>query len=76
MKYAMLIFGDDREWTALSPEDEQDMMKQVYGWFERWQPTGKSPMAAPSCSPGTAQGQCAPARTASTKGPEIPATTA
>ena len=41
MKYAMLIFGDDREWTALSPAAEQDVMKQVYGWFERWQPTGK-----------------------------------
>jgi hypothetical protein len=41
MKYAMLIFGDDREWTALSPADEQDLMKQVYAWFERWQPTGR-----------------------------------
>ena len=41
MKYAMLICGDDREWTALSPDDEQDAMKQVFGWFERWQPTGK-----------------------------------
>jgi hypothetical protein len=41
MKYAMLIFGDDREWTELSPADEQDAMKLVYAWFERWQPTGK-----------------------------------
>ena len=41
MKYAMLICGDDREWTTLSPADEQDMMKQVYAWYERWQPTGK-----------------------------------
>ncbi len=41
MQYAMLIFGDDREWAALSPADEQDVMKQVYEWFERWQPTGK-----------------------------------
>lgn len=41
MKYAMLICGDDREWTALSPADEQGVMEQVYGWFERWQPTGK-----------------------------------
>ncbi|MFC6022042.1 YciI family protein [Plantactinospora solaniradicis] len=41
MKYAMLIFGDDREWTTLSPADEQDVMEQVYEWFERWQPTGK-----------------------------------
>lgn len=41
MRYAMLIFGDDREWTALSPADEQDVMKQVYAWFERWQPIGK-----------------------------------
>jgi hypothetical protein len=37
----MLIWGDDREWGALSPADEQDMMKQVYAWYERWQPTGK-----------------------------------
>lgn len=41
MKYAMLICGDDREWTGLSPADEEDAMKQVYAWFERWQPTGK-----------------------------------
>ncbi|WP_238005380.1 YciI family protein [Dactylosporangium sp. AC04546] len=41
MQYAMLIFGDDREWTALSPADEQDLMQQVSEWFERWQPTGK-----------------------------------
>jgi hypothetical protein len=41
MKYAMLICGDDREWAALSPADEQDLMKQVYSWFEQWQPTGK-----------------------------------
>jgi hypothetical protein len=41
MKYAMLIFGDDREWAALAPADEQDVMKQVYAWFERWQPAGK-----------------------------------
>jgi hypothetical protein len=41
MQYAMLICGDDREWAGLSPADEQDVMKQVYGWFERWQPTGK-----------------------------------
>jgi hypothetical protein len=37
----MLICGDDREWSALSPADEQDVMKQVYAWYERWQPTGK-----------------------------------
>ncbi|HYN95697.1 MAG TPA: YciI family protein [Pilimelia sp.] len=41
MQYAMLIFGDDHEWAALPPADEQDVMKQVYGWFERWQPAGK-----------------------------------
>ena len=41
MKFAMLICGDDREWGALSPAEEQDVMNQVYGWFERWQPTGK-----------------------------------
>lgn len=41
MKYAMLIFGDDREWAALSPADEQDIMHQIYEWYERWRPTGK-----------------------------------
>lgn len=46
MRYAMLICGDDREWTALSPADEQDVMKQVYAWFERWQPAGKIADAA------------------------------
>ncbi|MDA0632231.1 YciI family protein [Nonomuraea sp. CA-218870] len=41
MKYAMLIFGDDREWDALSPAEEQDLMSQIHEWYERWQPTGK-----------------------------------
>ncbi|MFC7546887.1 YciI family protein [Plantactinospora sp. GCM10030261] len=41
MRYAMLIFGDDREWAALSPAEEEDVMRQIYGWYERWQPTGK-----------------------------------
>ena len=41
MLYAMLVFGDDREWATLSPADEQDVMTQLYGWFEKWQPTGK-----------------------------------
>jgi hypothetical protein len=41
MKYAMLILGDDREWTALAEGEEQDVMKLVYEWYERWQPTGK-----------------------------------
>ena len=41
MTYAMLIFGDDREWAALSPAEEQDLMQQVAAWYERWQPTGK-----------------------------------
>jgi hypothetical protein len=37
----MLIFGDDREWAAMSPAAEDDVMTQVYEWYERWQPTGK-----------------------------------
>ncbi|MBL6279845.1 hypothetical protein JMF97_27180 [Micromonospora fiedleri] len=41
MQYAMLIFGDDREWTTMSPADEQEVMTQISEWFERWQPTGK-----------------------------------
>ena len=41
MKYAMLILGDDQDWAALSPAEEEDLMKQVYAWFEQWQPTGK-----------------------------------
>ncbi|MEU4425958.1 YciI family protein [Actinoplanes sp. NPDC024001] len=41
MKYAMLICGDDAEWSTLPADEEQDLMKQIYGWYERWQPTGK-----------------------------------
>jgi hypothetical protein len=41
MKFAMLICGDDDEWNALPPAEEEDLMKQVHAWFERWQPTGK-----------------------------------
>src|SRR5690349_17484621 len=41
MKFAMLICGDDAEWHALPPDEEQDLMMQVYAWYERWQPIGK-----------------------------------
>jgi hypothetical protein len=41
MKFAMLICGDDDDWTDLAPDDEQDVMKQILAWYERWQPTGK-----------------------------------
>jgi hypothetical protein len=41
MKFAMLICGDDAEWTELPPAEEEALMTQVYGWFERWQPAGK-----------------------------------
>lgn len=41
MRFAMLISGDDNEWAALSPADEEDLMKQVFAWYERWQPAGK-----------------------------------
>ena len=41
MRFAMLICGDDAEWTELPPAEEEQLMTQVYGWFERWQPAGK-----------------------------------
>jgi hypothetical protein len=41
MKFVMLICGDDDDWTNLPAGDEQDLMKQIYAWYERWQPTGK-----------------------------------
>ena len=41
MKFAMLICGDDSEWSDLPSDSEQDVMKQIYEWYERWQPTGK-----------------------------------
>ncbi len=41
MKFAMLICGDDAEWSTLAPDEEQDVMGQIYGWYERWQPTGR-----------------------------------
>jgi len=41
MKFAMMINGDQDTWNHLSPEEEQQAMKDIYAWFERWQPTGK-----------------------------------
>jgi hypothetical protein len=41
MKFAMLICGDDDAWNNLTPAEEEAAMKEVYAWFERWQPTGK-----------------------------------
>jgi hypothetical protein len=41
MKFVMLICGSEDEWTDLAPTDEQDVMKQIFKWYEKWQPTGK-----------------------------------
>jgi hypothetical protein len=41
VKFAMLICSDETSWASLSPADEQDVMKEIYAWFEKWQPTGK-----------------------------------
>ncbi len=41
MKFALLICGDDSEWSYLPADEEQDLMKEIYGWYEKWQPTGK-----------------------------------
>jgi hypothetical protein len=41
MRYAMLICGDDDAWQALTPQQEEDAMKEVFEWLARWQPTGK-----------------------------------
>jgi hypothetical protein len=41
MKFALLLCGDDSEWSALPADEEQDLMMQVFAWYERWQPTGK-----------------------------------
>jgi hypothetical protein len=41
MKFTMLICGDDDKWHNFTPEEAEAAMKEVYGWFERWEPTGK-----------------------------------
>lgn len=41
MKYAMLICGDPDDWESASPEMAANGMKEIYGWFERWQAAGK-----------------------------------
>lgn len=41
MKYAMLICGDEAAWASLTPAAEEDVMKEIYGWYEKWQPAGK-----------------------------------
>jgi hypothetical protein len=41
VKYAMLICGDMDQWQDASPETATAVMKQTYGWFERWQAAGK-----------------------------------
>jgi hypothetical protein len=41
MKFAMLICGDEKGWASLDPAEEEDAMKEIYGWYEKWQPTGK-----------------------------------
>jgi hypothetical protein len=41
MKFAMMIIGDDTEWADLPADEEQRLMKEIYGWYERWEPTGK-----------------------------------
>jgi hypothetical protein len=41
MKFVMLICSDEESWANLSPADEQDAMKEIFAWYEKWQPTGK-----------------------------------
>lgn len=41
MRYAMLICGDEDAWAALTPAAEEEVMKEIYAWYEKWQPAGK-----------------------------------
>jgi hypothetical protein len=41
VKYLMLICSDEEAWANLSPAEEQDVMKEIFAWYEKWQPTGK-----------------------------------
>ncbi|MEH1125341.1 YciI family protein [Micromonospora sp. CPCC 206061] len=41
MQYAMLICGDEDAWTDLTPAGEEEVMKEIYAWYEKWQPSGK-----------------------------------
>jgi len=41
MRYAMLICGNEDEWTEQGAMDGEAGMAQVYAWFERWEAAGK-----------------------------------
>ena len=41
MRYAMLIVGSEAEWDQGTPDEIEAGMKEVYGWFEKWGPTGR-----------------------------------
>jgi len=41
MKFAMLINNDERELDAMSAADSETAMKEIFAWFEKWQPAGK-----------------------------------
>jgi hypothetical protein len=41
MRYVMLICGDEREWFDGDQRAVDAAMKEISGWFEKWQPTGK-----------------------------------
>jgi len=41
MRYAMLICGNEDEWTERGAMDGEAGMAEVYAWFERWEAAGK-----------------------------------
>jgi hypothetical protein len=41
MKFAMLINNDEAELDAVGPAGADAMMRDVFAWFEKWEPAGK-----------------------------------
>ena len=36
MRYAMLIIGEEDDWSALSPAEVDGEMARIYAWLEKW----------------------------------------
>jgi hypothetical protein len=36
MRYAMLIIGEEGDWSALSPTEVDAEMARIYAWLEKW----------------------------------------
>ena len=41
MKFAMLINGEEQDFSEMTPEQGEAAMQEIFAWFEKWGAAGK-----------------------------------